>query len=860
MSTLFATCIQGKLESGDISTKVAKILQHGYEENVQKFIEFGHNELDAHRLANDALDEMLWVREAKERQMMQDAKSLMSLAKTMQRAMDAEISIAEKKAAKAGKILEDVHKEKLRAKAVDSVLRKSIEIADIRGAARYSEVYMPEYHRIMAEFYGSNWFNDMKKNPYPVLEAQKLRADKFKIDPDNPPSSKVLTLARKLEAFDNKLGRDFSQAGAMMRTYEHRVPISHDRAKIAAMGETEYVNFLKERVQPPLNHLTKMPMTDGEVTEWAKLIYKAIVTQGTDERLDDLEPLLGQELGGDKAGWDEIIGLVRQNRAGNTSVAGSRSRKLHWKDGKSWMEYQQLARVETERWTPFGLFELEDAAKLATDLVANDIHHMRNRARTIGTMDVFGPTARGNFEFLKQFGTGDPNTKTSMEHTMFNTLTASTDSKDVTKMAMFFGSAQDVIRAGLLQASIAPTMAGDITTNMNGARLKGLSAIKQLEWHLRSWIPGKGNIVHEEAFSHMKVLADINNFTMASARLSEDAGLTSSLITRQINSWAYASGGARYASDRGRIGVAVAMQDQLESLIRHQVSMEELSAHNPELFKGLLDSGFDEDLFAALKTIEPERVRGAQMYTNRAIAEAPLDNNVKTELLISIGRFRETLQRMALNEPDVFSRSILTGGFSKGSTAHAAWTTATMFKTFLVGHWVHHLKPLFDADISRQKRLGMASRLMVSSLVTGAMMTTILSYMVKGEEPVPEDADAADWSKFLLKSLAYGGGLGFPLDMVMATNNPFGGVQGFLLGPGAGAMQNVGQFGWNSLGNIGDVLMGEQTFFEALGDIGGDALGLVKVYHGIPGTKTMATKRFNDAIFNHFEEGMRSLY
>jgi hypothetical protein len=247
------------------------------------------------------------------------------------------------------------------------------------------------------------------------------------------------------------------------------------------------------------------------------------------------------------------------------------------------------------------------------------------------------------------------------------------------------------------------------------------------------------------------------------------------------------------------------------------------------------------------------------MYTNRSIVDSALPSEVKTELLISVGMMREKMQRMALNEPDVFSRSVLTGGFTKGSTAHAAWTTATMFKTFLVGHWVYHMKPLFDPEIARAQRISMASRLMVSSLVTGAIMNTIMSYMIKGESPVPEDATAKDWAYFLLKSLAYGGGLGLPFDAFMASQNVFGGLSGYISGPAGGMVGSVLKTAGSVGGNAFDVITGDQDFLEAIGNTGSDLAKLLQTYHPVPVVKTLPFRWMHDRFFDYIREGMETL-
>jgi hypothetical protein len=220
-------------------------------------------------------------------------------------------------------------------------------------------------------------------------------------------------------------------------------------------------------------------------------------------------------------------------------------------------------------------------------------------------------------------------------------------------------------------------------------------------------------------------------------------------------------------------------------------------------------AGFTADDWGIVQQAKPEEFNGLPFVTADAIAA--VDNPRAAEVAAKMVGHVVDESEMAILNPDLRTRAIVTGGGAQAGTAGGEVARAVMqFKSFPIAMLSRHWGRILESTDATgaptpAQRAAYASAMLVTGTLLGAV--AFQSRQVsQGKDPVDMTT-----SKFWLRAAAQGGGAGFVGDLLMTdTTDDRSSLDslGRMLGPSFGTLADA----WDlTKGNLDELAAGKDT-------------------------------------------------
>lgn len=548
----------------------------------------------------------------------------------------------------------------------------------------------------------------------------------FGTDSANPAAQK---LAQQWRNVSEWMRQRFNAAGGGIDKLDTwGMPQSHNGIKIYKAGKNEWVDF----ITPLLRNAEELDL--GKV-------YETIVTGGLNKTGND-----GNVVGGKMA-------ANRHNEA----------RSLHFKDGDSWLAYQER-------------FGQEDPLSTMLD-------HVRQMSTDIALVEIMGPNPDAMFKTLQRdviladkLSSGQKGNELFTD-AIYNVVSGKVDSTASMTyasdaLASTFGTIRSIQVATKLGGAMLSSLS-DIGTLMTNSVYNGLNPIKVLTRFAKNL-----NVTNQKEIARIGFAADVFNSTISS-RFAE---MSHSSAAKAAEGVIRASGMSIWTEASRK-----AFQFELYHHMR-DLRVEYNGGDVPELFGRY---GFDKASFEALN------------FDNLTLDQ-------HTRLLEVVGE--ET--NYAVLVPTARTRAITTGGLPKGTIGGELFRTATLFKSFPITFMIQHFSRTFNqGDIKTRTAYGVMMFTSMS-LLGGLAMTlkdAARGYEVRDGAPGGDDDELNDQAKWWAAAIMQGGGIGLLGDMVLSDQNRYGGsFASMVSGPVAGTIDRGMKL---TVGNVQQALAGKETHF-----------------------------------------------
>lgn len=537
----------------------------------------------------------------------------------------------------------------------------------------------------------------------------------------------------------NMLHARFKSAGGDMGNLKDwRLPQNHDSRLINRVSRDEWVDFIRPLLDKEnmIDNVTGFAMSESKLTEVLNDAYETLRTNG----LNKLEP-------------------GKQGKAMLANKYSDQSRVLKFKDGDSWLAYNER----------FG----------NGDVYATMINYIDNMSQDTAMLEVFGP----NPDKMKRVITDEIRKEAGLlrDEKLRRKMNAGLEAAeilwdDITRAnqpanprAALIGSE---LRAGLTSAQLGSaflTQFSDVAVNTLTAKFNGLKAtdLWKSYWRLMTSNKARDFSIH--------------------------LGLGAEEVARTL------SGAARYAEgllDQGKLGRASEIVMRASLLDRMTMASKKafvldfskcLADFAPlefnKLNKGLLAAfdryGITEADWAVIRKSAFDEFKGAKYLNLATLAGENLEVANKVQNMFF------TERDFAVLDSNARTRAMLVGGSKAGTAWGETRRFFAMYKTFPITMLTHHMSRLMSLETATSKA-GYFAALFVPMTIAGAL-TVQGKNLVNGKKPQPTDT----W-KFWVAAAAAGGAAGILGDFLFSEESRSGnGFISALAGPGASALEDA---------------------------------------------------------------------
>ncbi|MEK9694776.1 MAG: hypothetical protein VW270_03370 [Candidatus Poseidoniales archaeon] len=550
------------------------------------------------------------------------------------------------------------------------------------------------------------------------------------------------------------LRKRFNMAGgAIVKMENWGLPQSHDSLAVRAAGAREWIDFLlgdtpetsRLDINGMIDETTGMPFTRESLTAALNDVWQTISTEG------------GSTMKVTSVGGGKSVANQRRDH-----------RFLKFKNGDSWMEYQEK----------YGRSNAFDAM----------LGHIDSMARDIALIERFGPNPNATMAYVRNMlikeakinpeQAGRLSSKMKSMDDMYNSFVGKTNSPVRPKVASFFQSLRDVGTSAFLGATSLTAI-----TDFNFVRLakqfSGLPQTDTLSRYLEMMNPltaeEKGRIAVSQglianawtqiAASQARYVGDVGGSEITS-RIA-DFTMRASLLSphTQANQWAFGMSFNNFvAENRNKPWAAL-----------------------PENLRNTLaNNNFRSDTWDIIRSSEPMDYQGTKYITGPQIEKLQGVNeqtafDLATQYMQMINR--ETNQ--AVPSYTNRGRAFLIGSSQPGTVTGELLRSFAMFKNFGV--------TLLNTQIARgltqptvPGRAAYLADLLITTTIMGAFAIQ-LKEIAKGRDPRGMDSPEFWGAAFL-----QGGGLGIYGDFLFSNVNRYGsGLEDTIAGPIIGMANDV---------------------------------------------------------------------
>lgn len=506
-------------------------------------------------------------------------------------------------------------------------------------------------------------------------------------------------MAQALKRINETIVRDYRAAGGIIGRIDNYAPQIHDRRKILARDgdEAKSRQDWKTYIKPLLDRRKMVDHKTGLSIDDTRL----------DEVLDDIFDSI-TKLGEAPTGKKGVEGDVFNRRA--------RMRQLHFKDGDSFLKYNEKFGVGRH-----GLFDAY-------------MNHIAVMARDIGAMQVLGPRAKAAHKSML-YQTGE--SEKSFTGMMFDTLIGPSPMRDDEPgWLRWIEGAKNITRASLLDQS-GITALNDVTFAKLAADMSGMSGWKATARWMRNVSGTAGDLRLAQNGGH-HISASLMAQSMSMARAVEGDGLWHGR-TVAINNWTQRASMMHHVTNSTANTLSQTLAFEMGGLIKNRVRFNKIN----ELFRQRLDdAGITEDVWnkVILKT-DPQKVNtdDGWFLLPEDVAKTKVDPEAfpggAQEIARKLSDLDIALRYEATNAPQLALRAASTLGRPSNSKLRQGASAALMFKSFPIQVMLNHLLPTIHRSLEKGFIAGggLNASLTVGTLgMTMGMITIQMKELLKG--------------------------------------------------------------------------------------------------------------------------------
>jgi hypothetical protein len=561
--------------------------------------------------------------------------------------------------------------------------------------------------------------------------------------------------AKRYREVSEALRQRFNRGGGDVGFLEDwGMPHHHSQLRVAKAGKEAWI----AAVMPLLNrgrYVTEAGarMSDAELVDFLGAAWTSIATGGVNK----LEP-----------------GKFRGN--GMRANSGNESRQIHFKDGDSYLDYQQQ----------FGERAMYDVLT----------GHVQGVAKDIALVETFGPNPDATFMLfqdraLQQSVLADPvragkhqKDAISVEN-LYNLTAGKTEPVGNAAMAQFFDGLRNLLVSSRLGSAALSSITDEGTMRL-AAHSNNLPEMRLLANELAAFNPAnkvEKRLANRAGLGLNALAAELNRFGNGTL----GSGWTSKMATATLR----ASGLIAMTEARKR-AFGVTYMSAIGQIARDFDGLGALDKHDNRI---LLSKGITDTDFAVWKRATQEDWGNGNdtMLTPESIYRIPdealaelgdpqqLRDNAATRLLGVI--LEET--DMAVIEPGVRERALMMSNLQRGTLKGELTRSFFLFKAFplamITRHWVRAL-----SEPTLQGRAGYLAALAASTTILG-MAALQAQQLVSGKDP-RDMTDARTWIQATLR----GGALSIFGDFLFADTTQYGqSLLATVAGPVAGLAEDV---------------------------------------------------------------------
>ncbi len=599
---------------------------------------------------------------------------------------------------------------------------------------------------------------------------------------DNP---EIMAMAKEVNETLEEMRLAFNRNGGNIKKLDnYGFMTSHDQKKVALTDQSEWVNDVIHGLDR--NHYVKEDgslMNDAELRTVLDDVYKTIATNGANKELKALNQ---------QKKADSITPIGGRSKMANRH---QESRALHFKDGDSWLNYQEKYGTYNE----IGFHEILK-------------NHVQRMSTEVAMMQNFGSNPRLAFETILNEALirakADP--KNGQKHgaldkqahratSMYNTLDAHTRAIDST-----LGNIMGGLRALMVSSKLGGTT---ITTFGDHASMKRIGNMLGLSY-TKSILPEyikqlKQGATRDEA---LRFGLGINEMIGAMSRFGDADIVSSATKSGRFNGrmQAFASttmklSGLNAVTAGAKRAFNLVHMNKLAELTR-KTDWKDLGADDLKILQG---NGITERDWQLWKQLEPsKREDGTIVLTQNDFfnvsddvikqflpqdkhnsIKAIADFRYKAAMKYQTHLFNE--ESVAIIEAGVRERSIINLG-EAGTIQGELGRTLFQFKGFPLAYMfrIGH-RAFAQGDI--KSRVTFLASLLAYQTLAGALIVQTQN-LANGKNPEP--VFTVD---FFGKSILKGGGLSFLGDIMSSLSDPTGrSASDFVSGPLIGQSMKLG--------------------------------------------------------------------
>ncbi|MBJ9905856.1 hypothetical protein [Acinetobacter bereziniae] len=599
---------------------------------------------------------------------------------------------------------------------------------------------------------------------------------------DNP---EIMAMAKEVSETLEEMRLAFNRNGGNIKKLDnYGFMTSHDQKKVALTDQSEWINDVIQGLDR--NHYVKEDgslMNDAELRTVLDDVYQTIATNGANKELKALDQ---------QKKADSITPIGGRSKMANRH---QESRALHFKDGDSWLNYQEKYGTYNE----IGFHEILK-------------NHVQRMSTEVAMMQNFGSNPRLAFETILNEALirakADP--KNGQKHgaldkqahratSMYNTLDAHTRAIDST-----LGNIMGGLRALMVSSKLGGTT---ITTFGDHASMKRIGNMLGLSY-TKSILPEyikqlKQGATRDEA---LRFGLGINEMVGAMSRFGDADIVSSATKSGRFNArmQAFASttmklSGLNAVTAGAKRAFNLVHMNKLAELTR-KTDWKDLGADDLNILQG---NGITERDWQLWKQLEPsKREDGTIVLTQNDFfnvsddvikqflpqdkhnsIKAIADFRYKAAMKYQTHLFNE--ESVAIIEAGVRERSIINLG-EAGTIQGELGRTLFQFKGFPLAYMfrIGH-RAFAQGDI--KSRVTFLASLLAYQTLAGALIVQTQN-LANGKNPEP--VFTVD---FFGKSMLKGGGLSFLGDIMSALSDPTGrSASDFISGPLLGQSMKLG--------------------------------------------------------------------
>lgn len=593
----------------------------------------------------------------------------------------------------------------------------------------------------------------------------------------------IMQIAKDYNVMMENIRLDFNAVGGSISKNEDWIlPQKHDMTRVAKLSEDEWVDYIK-----PLLDRNKMlddlgkPLDDAQFNEGLRYTYQTITTGGMNKA----------------QGLSTPRGLGRK-----LSRKGSEKRFLYFKDGDSWISYQNK-------------FGRGDIFTTITD-------HIQDKAGDIALMQVLGTNPKNMYEGLKNYAVresqkrGKPlgGAKLQYYDNLYKVISGEVNGGQVTGIADTMQAWRNVEVAsklgGAALASFTDVATTAITANYN--KMSATKVFMRQAQLLKEQAAGGG----EEARNVLARMGFVFDTTLGRAHsLNRYTDTYGSGTTAKVAEVTLRASGLEAWTQAMQKGFSMEFAGMLSDSFKK--SFDDLD------FKEVLERyGITKEDWNAFRKTEVLDFKGAKF------ANVTLDKSMKFHRMI--------LQEMEYATPtmDARTQAITTAGTQRGTGVGQAVRSIMQIKSFPItvamNHWMRGMsQATMGGTISYLTTFFAASTMMGGLSVQS-------KELAKGRTPRNVDGE------FLFDAFIMGGAGSLFADFLLADSEKYGqSLTESIAGVQASTASKLIKM---TKGNIKDALKGEDT------NILGDGLNFIK---GLT-PDTWYTQLFTDNMIEAFRK------